>query len=67
MSCTRGILHQQNPLLLLLGILIDVGYKLSHDGVGKNEIEELNWSNGIQLREQNGQSVSWFAGRDNRL
>jgi hypothetical protein len=39
------------PKKLLLGIEIDVGYKLSHNGVGKKEIEDLNWSNGIQLGE----------------
>jgi len=44
------------PLLLrakklLLGIGISVGYKLSHNGVGKKEIEDLNWSNGMQLGE----------------
>jgi len=39
------------PKKLLLGIEIDVGYKLSHTGVGKKEIEDLNWSNGIQLEE----------------
>jgi hypothetical protein len=40
------------PKKLLLGIRIGVGYKLSHsNGVGKKEIEDLNWSNGIQLRE----------------
>jgi hypothetical protein len=36
---------------LLLSIGIGVGYKLSHDGVGKKVIEDLNWSNGIELRE----------------
>ena len=39
------------PKKLLLGIGIGVGYKLSHNGVGKKEIEDLNWSNGIQLGE----------------
>ena len=39
------------PKKLLLGIRIGVGYQLSHNGVGKKEIEDLNWSNGIQLRE----------------
>jgi hypothetical protein len=37
------------PKKLLLGIGIDVGYKLSQNGVGKKEIEDFNWSNGIQL------------------
>jgi hypothetical protein len=44
-----------------------VGYKLSHDAVGKNEIEDLNWSNGIQLIEQDGHLVPCFVGTDNRL
>jgi len=35
------------PKKLLLDMLIGVGYKLSHNGVGKKEIEDLNWSNGI--------------------
>jgi len=52
---------------LLLGIGIGVGYKLSHDGVGKKEIKDLNWSNGIELRERDGQSVPCFVERDNRL
>jgi len=39
------------PKKLILGIGFGVGYKLSHNGVGKNEIEDLNWSNGIQLGE----------------
>jgi len=30
------------PKKLLLGIAIGVGYKLSHNGVGKKEIEDLN-------------------------
>jgi len=52
---------------LLLGIGIGVGYKLSHNGVGKKEFEDLNWSNGIQRREQNGQSVPCFVRVHNRL
>ena len=44
-----------------------VGHKLSHDAVGKNEIEDLNRSNGIQLRERDGQSVPCFLGTDNML
>jgi len=51
----------------IVGIGIGVGYKLSHDGVGKKEIEDLNWSNIIQLREQDGQSVPCFVRRDNTL
>jgi len=39
------------PNKLLPGLGIGVGYKLSHNGVGKKEIEDLNWSNGIQLGE----------------
>jgi len=39
------------PKKLLLGIGIGVGYKLSHNGVGKKEFEDLDWSNGIQCRE----------------
>ena len=39
------------PKKLLLGIGIGVGYNLSHNGVVKKEIEDLNWSNVIQLRE----------------
>jgi len=39
------------PKKLLLGIGIGVGDKLSHNGVGNKEIEDLDWSNGIQLRE----------------
>jgi len=39
------------PKKLLLGIGIGVGYKLSHNGVGKKENEDLNWSNDIQLRK----------------
>ena len=39
------------PKKLLLGIGIGVGYKLSNNGVGKKEIEDLNWSNGIQFRK----------------
>jgi len=35
----------------IVGIGIGIGYKLSHDGVGKKEIEDLNWRNIIQLRE----------------
>jgi hypothetical protein len=34
-----------SPKKLLLGIEIGVGYKLSHNGVGKNGIEDVNWSN----------------------
>jgi hypothetical protein len=49
--------------MLLLGIGIGVSYKLSHGGVGKKEIEDLNWSGGIQLREQDRQSVPCFVGR----
>jgi len=39
------------PKKLLLGIEISVGYKLSHNGDGKEAIEDLNWRNAIQLRE----------------
>jgi len=39
------------PKQLLLGIGIGVGYKLSHNGVGKKEFKDLNWSNGNQRRE----------------
>jgi hypothetical protein len=35
----------------IVGIGINFCYKLSHDGVGKKEIEDLNCSNIIQLRE----------------
>jgi hypothetical protein len=52
------------PKMLLLGIGIGVAYKLSHDGVGKKEIEDLNWSDGIQLRERDRQSVPCFVGSD---
>jgi len=55
------------PKKLLLGIGIGVGYKLSHNGVGKKECEDLNWSNGIQRRERDGQSVPCFVRGDNRL
>jgi len=56
------------PKKLMLGIGIGVGYKLSHNGVGKKEIEDLNfWSNGIQLGERDGQSVPRFVRRVNRL
>jgi len=55
------------PKKLLLGIGIDVGYKLSNNGVGYKEIEDLNWSNGIQPREQDGQSVPLLVRRDNML
>ena len=60
------------PLLLwpkkrLLGIGIGVGYKLSHNGVNKKEIEDLNWSNGIQLGEWDEQMVPCFVRRDNWL
>jgi len=55
------------PKKLLLGIGICVGYKLSHNGVVRNEIEDLNWWNGIQLKEQNGQSDPCFVRRDNQL
>jgi len=39
------------PKTLLLGIGIGVGYMLSHNEVGKKKFQDLNWSNGIQLRE----------------
>jgi hypothetical protein len=44
------------PLLLWLmklrlSIEIGVGYKLSHNGVSKKEIKDLNWSKSIQLGE----------------
>ena len=39
------------PKKLLLGIGIGVGYKLSHNGIGKKEFEDLNWTNSMQLRE----------------
>jgi hypothetical protein len=55
------------PKKLLLGIGIGVGYKLPHNGVGKKEFEDLNWSNGIQRRELDGQSVPCFMKRYNRL
>jgi len=55
------------PKKLLLGIGIGVGYKLSHNGVGKNEFEDLNWSNGIQRREWDGQTVPGFVRGDNWL
>jgi hypothetical protein len=42
------------PKMLLLSIQIGVGYKLFYNGVGKKEIEDLNWSNGIQLGERDG-------------
>ena len=45
------------PKKLLLGIGVGVGYKLSRNGVGKKEIEDLNWSNDIQLGEWDGQTV----------
>jgi hypothetical protein len=32
------------PKKLLLGIGIGFGYKLSHNGVGKKEFEDLTWS-----------------------
>jgi len=55
------------PKKLLLGIGIGVGYKLSHNGVGQKEVEDLNWSNSIQLRERDRQSVPCIARRDSRL
>jgi len=44
------------PLLLwpkkqLVGIGAGVAYRLSHNGGGKKEIEELNLNNGIQMWE----------------
>jgi len=39
------------PKKLLLCIGIGVAYKLSHNGDGKKEIEDLNWSNDSQLGE----------------
>jgi hypothetical protein len=48
------------PKMLLLGLGIGVGYKLSHNGVGKKEFEDANRSNGTQLRERDGQSVPCF-------
>ena len=36
--------------MLLLGVRICVGYLLFQDRVGKKEIEDLNWSNSIELR-----------------
>jgi hypothetical protein len=39
------------PKKLLLGIGIGVGYKLSHNGGGKNEFKDLIWSSSIQYRE----------------
>jgi hypothetical protein len=36
---------------LLLDVGIGFSYKLSDNRVGKAEIEDLNWSNGIQLAE----------------
>jgi hypothetical protein len=53
------------PKKLLQGIGTGGGYKRSHDGVGKKEIEDLNCSNGIQLGEYNGQSVLCFMMRYN--
>jgi len=46
------------PLLLwlkklLLGVGIGVGYKLCHNGVGKKEIEDLNWSNHMAFTLEN--------------
>jgi len=55
------------PKKLLLDIGIGVGYKLSCNGVGKKEMKDLNWSNSIQLGEQDGQLVPFFVRRDNRL
>ena len=60
------------PLLLwlkklLLGIGLGVGYKWSLNGVDKKEIEDLNWSNSIQLGERDGQSIPYFVRSDNRL
>jgi len=55
------------PKKLLLGIGIGVGYKLSHNGVGKKVFEDLNWRNGIQHREREGQSDPCFVRGDNRL
>jgi len=55
------------PKRLPLGIGIGVGYKLSHNAVGKKEIKDLNWSNGIQCREPDGQSVPRFVRGDNQL
>jgi hypothetical protein len=51
----------------MVGIGIGIGYKLSHDEVGKKEIEDWNWSNIIQLRERDGQSVPCFVSGDNRF
>jgi len=53
------------PKKLMLGIEIGIGYKLSLDGVGKKEIEDFNWGNHIQLREEVGQSVPCFVRRNN--
>jgi len=55
------------PKKLPLGIGIGVGYKLSHNGVGKKAFEDLNWSNGIQCREPDGQPVLCVVRGDNRL
>jgi hypothetical protein len=55
------------PKKLLLGKGIGVGYKLSHNGVGKKQFQDLNWSNGIQLRERDRESVPCFVRGDKRL
>ena len=55
------------PKKLLLGIGIGVGYKLSHNGVGKTKFKDVNWSSGIQLRKWDGQSVPYAVGGDNTL
>jgi hypothetical protein len=55
------------PTKLLLGIVIGAGNKLSHTGVCKKQIEDLNWSSDIQLGERKGQSVSRFLDMDTRL
>jgi len=55
------------PKKLLLGTGIVVGYKLSHNEVGKTVFEDLNWSNGFQCREQNGHLVPYYLRGVNRL
>ena len=55
------------PKKLLLVVRIGVGYKLSHNAVGKKVVENLKWSNAIQHREQDGQSVPWCLWGDHWL
>jgi len=39
---------------LLLGREIQIGKKLSNDAVSKIQTEDMNWSDGIQIRQYNG-------------